>query len=120
MALVQHMWYHSTLPTELSWTILVLTPKGNADTREMGILEVLWNVVKAIIDTLIKMAVIFHEVLHGFCAFIVTGTAIMELNMGQYLSGIEQDPLFLVSYTLWFSSSISLVTWLVIFYELML
>ena len=76
--------------------------------------------MEAIIDTHINMAVMFHDVRHGFCACRGTGAAIIELKMAQELASIDQDPLFLVSYVLWFSISIALVTWLVIFYELML
>ena len=30
---------------ELGWTVLVLITKGSTDTREMGMLEVMWKVV---------------------------------------------------------------------------
>ena len=99
---------------------MVLLPICNSDTQGIGIPEFLWKVVEAIIDTRIKMSVIFHDVLHGFCACRGTGTAIIELKMSQELASIYQEPLFLVSYALWFSISIALVTWLLIFYELML
>ena len=51
LTLVQHMWEHRTISTELSWNILVLIPGGNADTQVVGLLEVLWKVVEAVIDT---------------------------------------------------------------------
>ena len=84
------------LPTELSWNILLLIPKGNTYTCGIGLLEFLWKVVEAIIDTWIKTAVTFHDVLHGFCAYKSTRTAITELNMSQELASIVQDPLLLV------------------------
>ena len=40
-------------------------------------LEVMWKVVEGVIDTLVKAAVQFHDVLHGFHAGRGTGTAIM-------------------------------------------
>ena len=52
MKLVKHMWESSMFPTELSWTILVLLPKVQTDTSGIGLLEVLWKVVEAIIHTL--------------------------------------------------------------------
>ena len=62
MKLVKHMWESSTLLKELSWTILVLIPKGRADTQGIGLLRVLWKVVDSIFDTGINMVVIFHDV----------------------------------------------------------
>ena len=81
MALVHYIWEYSMLSTDLSWTILVLLPKFNVDTRGIGILEVLWKIVGAINDTQIKTAVSFHDVLNIFCASRVTEMSIMELNM---------------------------------------
>ena len=36
---------------ELWWTVLVLIPKGTIDTRGIGLLETLWEVVEALIET---------------------------------------------------------------------
>ena len=67
MELVQFMWEHGTIPSDLVWTIFILIHKGNVDNQGIGILEVLWKVMEAIIDALIKKAVASHDVLHGFC-----------------------------------------------------
>ena len=83
--LVQFIWYHVIIPTYMGWTILVLIPKGNADTQGIGILWVLCKVMEAIIDTCIKRAKTLHDVLHGFLEVRGTGTSIMELNIVQYL-----------------------------------
>ena len=77
------------LLTELSWTILVLIPKGIADTRGVGLIEVMWKVVYSIVDTRINTIVTFHDVLYGFCACRGTGTDIIEINMAQYLASID-------------------------------
>ena len=45
------MWESSTLLTHMSCTILVLPPKGNTYTWGIGLVEVLWKIVEAIIDT---------------------------------------------------------------------
>ena len=52
--------------------------------------------MEAIIDTWIKTVVIFHNVLHGLRSNRGTGAEIMEINMEQYITSIDQDPLFLV------------------------
>ena len=84
------------LPMDLSWNILVLLPKVNADTQGIGWFDVLWKVMESVINTQIKMVMNLHDVLHGFLASRVTGIAIMELKMVQELASIDQDPLFLV------------------------
>ena len=56
------------LSAEQSWTILVLIPKFSAYTQGVGLLEVLWKVVEAVVDTCIKRVVMFHDILHVFCA----------------------------------------------------
>ena len=81
VTMVQHMWKHSTLQKDLTLNILVLNPKGNAYTRGIGLLKVLWKVVKAVIKNRVKTAVKFHDVLHGFFTCRGTGTAITENNM---------------------------------------
>ena len=47
------------------------------------LLEVLWKVTEAIIDTRIKKAVTLHDVLYGFCAGSGTGKATMEIKLEQ-------------------------------------
>ena len=59
---------NGSISTELGWTFLVLIPKGNIYTRGIGLLEVVRNVVEAVIDTRIKKVVQFNDVLYGFCA----------------------------------------------------
>ena len=95
VVLVQFMWYHRTTPTELGWTILILGPKVKVDTRRIGILEVQWKVMEAIIDTRTNKAVTFHDVLYRFFAGGGTETAIVELKPAQDLESVDQDPLFL-------------------------
>ena len=94
--LVQNMWCNSTLLTDLSLTILVLLPKINADTQGIGLLELLWKVVEAIIDTRNTAAVTLQDVLNGFRSCRGIGVAIMDLRMPQDLVSINQDPLLLV------------------------
>ena len=80
---------------------LIVVPKGNVDNQGLGILEVLWKVMEAIIDTRIKTAVTFHDFLQGFCAGRERGAVIMELNIAQELESVDQDLPFLVLFDLW-------------------
>ena len=75
--------------------IPVLIPKGKKYTKWIGILEFLWNVAEAIIDTRLMASVLLHNVLHGFCTGRVTGTEILELKLVQVLASVDQEPLLL-------------------------
>ena len=77
-------------------SILLTIPKGNADTPGVGLLEVAWKVVEALIDTRIKAVVQFHYVLHKFHARGVKGKAIMDLKLAQELASVDQYILLLV------------------------
>ena len=78
------------------WTILVLIPKGNIDTRGIGLLDRLWKVVEDVIDTRLWASIQFHNVLHGLHTERFTEKATMYLKISQYLISVNQDPLFLV------------------------
>ena len=99
--IVQNMWKTGEIPHELRWTFLVLLPKGTIDTRGIGLLENLWNVVEELIGTRIRSSMKFHDVLHGFRDGRGTGTAIMELKLAQELSSVDHNPLFLVFLEIW-------------------
>jgi hypothetical protein len=65
--IIQHMWYTGEIPTKLTWTILVLIPKGDGNSRGIGLMETLQKLSDIIMDTStrIKAAVSFHSILHG-------------------------------------------------------
>ena len=95
--LVTHMWNTGEIPTELTWTILVLIPKGDgSQTRGIGLNETLWKILEAIIDTRVKSVVVFHDILHGFIQRRGTGTAILEAKLAQELASLENEPLFVI------------------------
>ena len=52
--------------------------------------------MEAIIDTRVKKAMTFHDVLNGFLVKRGTATAIMKLNLTQDLASVDQDKLLLV------------------------
>ena len=72
------------------WTILFLITKGNTDTRGVGLLEKLWKSLEEIIDICLSASISFHGILHGFCAWRGTGTAILALKLAQELASIDQ------------------------------
>ena len=52
----------------MCWTVLVLILKANVDNQGIGLIEVVWEVVEAVIDTQIKSVVQFKYILQGFFA----------------------------------------------------
>jgi hypothetical protein len=66
--LTQRIFATGQLPTEVNWLYLTLIPKPQGGLRGIGLLETLWKLVEAIIDTRIKKTVKLHDALHGFCS----------------------------------------------------
>ena len=87
---------HGEIPQYLGWTILLLIPKSTTNTRGIDLLDTLWKVVEALIDTRIRASLQMHDVLHGFRSRRGTDMAIVELKLTQEIVNIYQDPLFLV------------------------
>ena len=80
----------------MSWSTVVLLPKGNGDYRGIGLLEIGWKVIESIINRRIASKVIFHDALHGFRAKRGTGTACIEAKLLQQLSKMVQKTLHFI------------------------
>jgi len=92
--LIQHIWSTGQLPTELTWSIQVLLPKPIGGARGIGLLEVAWKLMEAIIDTRVKEVIEFHDCLHGFCSGRGTNAAIVEAKLIQQLAAIAGEAPF--------------------------
>ena len=64
--LVQNCFQEQCVPTQMSWSTVVLLPKGNGDYRGIGLLKIGWKVIESIINRRIASKVVFHDALHGF------------------------------------------------------
>ena len=62
----------------------------------MGLLENLWKVVEALIDTHLCASIHLCDVLHRLRSRRGMGTAIMELQFAQEIVSMYHNPLFLV------------------------
>ena len=51
VSLIQLMWDTGDLPTKLTWTILVLIPKGSHDHRGINLFDALWKLIDIVMDT---------------------------------------------------------------------
>jgi hypothetical protein len=88
--LVQHVFESGEVPQELSWSVLVLIPKGSGGCRGIGLLEVVWQVISSIIDSRLKKLIQFYDSLHGFRPGRGTGTATIEVKLRMQLSRIRE------------------------------
>ena len=78
------------IPQVLEWNVLVLIPKGNIDTQEIVLLEMLWKVMEAFIDTGLWASIQFHDVLHGLHVRRGMRTATIEIKLSQELAIVEK------------------------------
>jgi Reverse transcriptase (RNA-dependent DNA polymerase) len=90
------MWTTGEIPTELTWTNLVLIPKDNGDKRGIGLLETVWKLMESIISARVMKEVQFYDCLHVFRHIRGTGTAILEAKLVQELACNDQEPLFYI------------------------
>ena len=55
MRLIQHIWDTGEIPSQMLLTVVVLIPKEKSgDFYEIGLLEVVWKVIKKIINARLK------------------------------------------------------------------
>jgi hypothetical protein len=82
------------IPTEMTWSILVLIPKASGLTRGIGLLEVMWKVCSTIINKRLQQSITFHNSLHMFHTEHGTGTASLDAKLQMQLSHIRGIPLY--------------------------
>ena len=78
------------------WQAVVLIPKGKKDYRGIGLVEVMWKVVAAILNRRITASIIFHEFLHGFWEGSGTGTTTLEAKLLQQLAALREEFLYVI------------------------
>ena len=66
---------------EVTWHTVVLIPKGRKEYRGIGLVEVMWKVVAAILHRRLTTAISYHDFLHGFRAGRGTGTTTLEVKL---------------------------------------
>jgi hypothetical protein len=93
VALLRAVWERGSVPTQMTWMIIVLLPKGGGDYCGIGLLDPIWKVVEKVMVA--QLSVIeLHDCLHGRLPRRGTGTAIMEVKMQQQLAWVDQVPLY--------------------------
>ena len=62
---------------------MVLIPKGKKEYRGIGLVEVTWKVLAAILHLWLTTEITYHDALHGFRAGRGTGVATLEAKLLQ-------------------------------------
>ena len=81
---------------EATWETVVLIPKGRKEYRGIGIVEVMWNVVAAILHCRLTTAITYHNFLHSFREGRSTGTATLEAKLLQQLAARREEVLYVI------------------------
>ena len=89
MDLVQTAFREGILAEEETWQVVVLVPKEGKDYRGIGLAEVMWKLVAAILNRRLAASITFHDFLHGFRAGRGTGTATLEAKLLQQLAALR-------------------------------
>ena len=79
------------LEEEAPWQAVVLIPKGKKDYRGIGLVEVMWKVLAAILNPCFTASITYHEALHGFRAGRGTGTATLEAKLVPQLATLREE-----------------------------
>ena len=84
------------LAEEATWKAVVLIPKGNMDYRGIGLVEVMWKLVAAILNSRLTASITYHDFLHGFWAGCGIGTATLEAKLLQQLAALREEVLYVI------------------------
>ena len=64
--MTQMAFQEGRLPSELTWTTMILLLKGRGGYRGVGLVEVIWKMITTIINTRLGVAISLHDAMYGF------------------------------------------------------
>ena len=96
MDLVRNALGEGRLTEEATWQVVVLIRKGKEDCRGIGLVEVEWKIVAAILNCSRIAYITYHNFLHIFRAGRGTGTATLEVKMLQKLAAMREEFLYTI------------------------
>ena len=88
--LVQTAFREGRLEEEAMCQAVVLIPKGKKDYCGIGIMEVMWKVVAAILSLRLTASITFHDFLQRFRAGCRTVTATPEAKLLHQLADLRE------------------------------
>ena len=92
--MIQVAFCRGHLEEKYTWKTVVLTPKGNGDSRGIGFVEVLWKTVTGILNCCLMSAIQFQNKLRGYQAGRGTRTASLESKPLQQLMETMKEVLY--------------------------
>ena len=96
MDLVQTAFWEGKLAEEAMWQAVVLIYKGKKDYRGIGLVEVMWKVVAAILNRRLTASTTFRNFFRGFREGRGTGTATLEAKLFQQLEALREEVLYVI------------------------
>ena len=75
---------------------MVLITKGKKDYRGIGLVDVMWKVVVAILNRQFTASITYHDLLHGFRVGHGTGTATLKSKLLQQLAALREEVLYVI------------------------
>ena len=84
------------LAEEAMWQAVVLITKWKTDYQGIGLVEVLWKVMAAILNHRLASSITFHVFLHGFRAGCGAGTATLEAKLLQQTPALREEVLYVI------------------------
>ena len=96
MDLIQASYREGKLADEATGQAVVLIPKGKKDYWYIGLVEVMWKVVAAILNRHFTASIAYHDLLHGFRAGRGTSTATLEAKLLQELAALREEVLYVI------------------------
>ena len=94
--LIQTAFGEELLAEEYKRQVVVLIPKGERDYRGIGLVEVMWKEVTAILNRRLTASITFIDFLHGFWAGRGTYTTTLEAKLLQQLATLREEVLYLI------------------------
>ena len=89
--LVHMAFRYGVLAEEATWQVVVLIPKGGGDYHVIGLVEVVWKAVAAIINRRFTALTTYHEYLHGFWAGRGMGTVTLEVKLLHQVTAMSEE-----------------------------
>ena len=94
--MVQTAFRDGVLAEEATWQAVVLIPKGKKDYRGIGLVEVVWKVVAAILNCGFTSSITYHNTLHGFRAGCGTRNTTLKAKLLQQLAAMREEFLYVI------------------------
>ena len=71
-------------------------PKGKKDYQIIGLVEVMWKVVAAILNRWLTASITYHDFLHGLRSGRGTGTATLNAKLLQQIAALREEVLYVI------------------------